>query len=65
MRMRTEAKMSYDYLMRRPTVGRWSPDSLYAAPQVNVVGRRLADRRATVGRSKNLAVDKGYRRGMF
>ena len=30
-------------------VGRSSSDSLYAASQVNVVGRRSADRRATVG----------------
>ena len=37
--------------MRRPMVGRSSPDSLYAAPQVNAVGRRSVDSRATVGRS--------------
>ena len=43
--MRSKAKMSSDYLMRRPTVGRSSPDSLYAATQVNVVGRQSADRR--------------------
>ena len=69
MRMRTQAKMTKDYLMRRPMVGRSSPDSLYAAPQVNVVSQRSADRRADgrpiICRSKNLAVDKGYRRGMF
>ena len=44
--MRTEAKMSYDYLIHRSTVGRSSSDSLYAVPQVNVVGRSSADRKA-------------------
>ena len=50
MRMRNEAKMPYDFLMRRPTVGRSSPDSLYAVPHVNVVGRRSADGRPIVSR---------------
>ena len=49
--MSTEAKMSYEHLMSRPTVDRMSTelrltDSLYVARQENAVGRRLTDRRA-------------------
>ena len=45
----TDVKMSYEYFIRRPTVGRSSPDSMYAATQVNffrpTVGRSSADGR--------------------
>ena len=66
MRMRIDAKMSYDRSTdSRPQVGRSSANSLHVARQGNAVGRRSADHRATVGRLENFVVGEGNRWGMF
>ena len=66
MRMRTDAKMSYDRSTNsRPQVSQSSANSLHVAGQGNAVGRRLADHRVTVGRMENFVVGEGSRWGMF
>ena len=62
MRMRTDAKMSYDRSTdSRPQVGRSSADSMHATRQGNAIGRRSADHWAIVGRMENLLVGEGNR----